>query len=304
MFKNTEFKVSFLKGGGDYSTNERKRRVHQRVDESRRALDTFRRIREREREVEHNKMVDASSSEETPSETVAALFPVFLIAILSCFLFPVTLYRIGRRFGLLSFLAVAGEDDEEGESKKMKKKNAGLSSSSSLAGGKKTNDIQIKAKDSPWAKAFEESVHQSRQSMKRRMVSADEDWRSFSGGFFFRAALLGEADANGGEEVRSVRYFGTLDRCDAVGYKKSVQEDEFEVPPGQKLRSRNDQVFSESVAPAYKTLTDDVARENFEKHGHPDGRQSTKLGVALPEELFGRGRLKDWRRLCCSGWFW
>ena len=104
-------------------------------------------------------MVDASSSEETPSETVAALFPVFLIAILSCFLFPVTLYRIGRRFGLLSFLAVAGEDDEQGESKKMKKKSAGLSSSSSssssLAGGKKTNDIQIKAKDSPWAKAFE-----------------------------------------------------------------------------------------------------------------------------------------------------
>ena len=47
----------------------------------------------REREREHNKMVDASSSEETPSETVAALFPVFLIAILSCFLFPVTLYE-------------------------------------------------------------------------------------------------------------------------------------------------------------------------------------------------------------------
>ena len=71
-------------------------------------------------------MVDASSSEETPSETVAALFPVFLIAILSCFLFPVTLYRIGRRFGLLSFLAVAGEDDEEGESKKMKNISEGL----------------------------------------------------------------------------------------------------------------------------------------------------------------------------------
>ena len=50
--------------------------------------------------------------------------------------------------------------------------------------------------------------------------------------------------------------------------------------------------FTESVAPAYKTLTDDVARENFEKHGHPDGRQSTKLGVALPEELFGRGRFE------------
>jgi len=32
----------------------------------------------------------SSSSEETPSETVAALFPIFLVAILSCFLFPIT----------------------------------------------------------------------------------------------------------------------------------------------------------------------------------------------------------------------
>ena len=46
------------------------------------------------------------------------------------------------------------------------------------------------------------------------------------------------------------------------------------------------------MAPAYKTLTNDIARENFEKYGHPDGRQSTKLGVALPEELFGRGRFE------------
>ena len=47
--------------------------------------------------------------------------------------------------------------------------------------------------------------------------------------------------------------------------------------------------FAESIAPAYKTLTDDVARENYEKYGHPDGKQSTKLGIALPEQLFGKG---------------
>ena len=126
------------------------------------------------------------------SETVAALFPVFLIAILSCFLFPVTLYRIGRRFGLLSFLAVAGEDDEQGESKKMKKKSAGLSSSSSSSPPslKKTNDIQIKAKDSPWAKAFEESVHQSRQSMKRQMVFSGWNLAIFLGWILFFALLF------------------------------------------------------------------------------------------------------------------
>ena len=47
--------------------------------------------------------------------------------------------------------------------------------------------------------------------------------------------------------------------------------------------------FAESIAPAYKTLTDDAARENYEKYGHPDGKQSTKLGIALPEQLFGKG---------------
>ena len=47
--------------------------------------------------------------------------------------------------------------------------------------------------------------------------------------------------------------------------------------------------FADSIAPAYKTLTDDAARENYEKYGHPDGKQSTKLGIALPETLFGKG---------------
>ena len=39
--------------------------------------------------------------------------------------------------------------------------------------------------------------------------------------------------------------------------------------------------FTDSITPAYKALTDDAARENFEKHGHPDGKQPVRLGVAL-----------------------
>ena len=45
--------------------------------------------------------------------------------------------------------------------------------------------------------------------------------------------------------------------------------------------------FIESITPAYKTLTDETARMNYEKYGHPDGKQSVKLGVALPSWMFG-----------------
>ncbi len=33
---------------------------------------------------------------------------------------------------------------------------------------------------------------------------------------------------------------------------------------------------------------DDVARENYEKYGHPDGPQALNLGVALPEWIFSQ----------------
>lgn len=36
---------------------------------------------------------------------------------------------------------------------------------------------------------------------------------------------------------------------------------------------------------AYKALTDEVTRENFLKYGHPDGRQDTTHGIALPKIL-------------------
>jgi translocation protein SEC63 len=47
--------------------------------------------------------------------------------------------------------------------------------------------------------------------------------------------------------------------------------------------------FTEHLTPAYKALTDPVARENYAKYGHPDGKQSVKLGIALPSWV-GSGR--------------
>ncbi|KAK9768618.1 secretory subunit [Basidiobolus ranarum] len=40
---------------------------------------------------------------------------------------------------------------------------------------------------------------------------------------------------------------------------------------------------------AYKVLTDDEIRKNYEEFGHPDGRQSMSLGIALPSWLVESG---------------
>ncbi|XP_051138516.1 dnaJ protein ERDJ2A-like [Andrographis paniculata] len=43
--------------------------------------------------------------------------------------------------------------------------------------------------------------------------------------------------------------------------------------------------FVDYISKAYQALTDPVSRENFEKYGHPDGRQGLKMGIALPQFL-------------------
>ncbi|KAB2054610.1 hypothetical protein ES319_A12G266500v1 [Gossypium barbadense] len=43
--------------------------------------------------------------------------------------------------------------------------------------------------------------------------------------------------------------------------------------------------FVEYIAKAYQALTDPISRENFEKYGHPDGRQGFQMGIALPQFL-------------------
>ncbi|KAI7847056.1 Sec63 Brl domain-containing protein [Circinella umbellata] len=46
------------------------------------------------------------------------------------------------------------------------------------------------------------------------------------------------------------------------------------------------------ISKAYQVLTDDAIRENYEKYGHPDGKQSYSVGVALPKKLVEGGNSK------------
>lgn len=45
------------------------------------------------------------------------------------------------------------------------------------------------------------------------------------------------------------------------------------------------QYFVGFISKAYQALTDPISRENFEKYGHPDGRQGFQMGIALPQFL-------------------
>lgn len=46
------------------------------------------------------------------------------------------------------------------------------------------------------------------------------------------------------------------------------------------------------ITKAYKALTDETIRENWEKYGHPDGRQEISMGIALPKKIVeGRYRM-------------
>lgn len=48
--------------------------------------------------------------------------------------------------------------------------------------------------------------------------------------------------------------------------------------------------FAEKVTKAYKALTDEAAKENYIKYGHPDGRQAVSISVALPEWFFNKDK--------------
>lgn len=37
------------------------------------------------------------------------------------------------------------------------------------------------------------------------------------------------------------------------------------------------------ISKAFKALTDEDVRSNYEKYGNPDGRQSFSIGIALPQ---------------------
>jgi translocation protein SEC63 len=61
--------------------------------------------------------------------------------------------------------------------------------------------------------------------------------------------------------------------------------------PNAALNETLEQVNNEwvEIVKAYKALTDEDIRNNYIQYGHPDGKQSTSFGIALPQFLVAEG---------------
>ncbi|CAH8275891.1 unnamed protein product [Arabidopsis lyrata] len=65
--------------------------------------------------------------------------------------------------------------------------------------------------------------------------------------------------------------------------KKAYRRLSIQYHPDKNPDPEANKYFVESIAKAYQALTDPLSRENFEKYGHPDGRQGYTMGIALPQ---------------------
>ncbi|GAB2272213.1 DnaJ protein erdj2a [Dionaea muscipula] len=67
--------------------------------------------------------------------------------------------------------------------------------------------------------------------------------------------------------------------------KKAYRRLSIQYHPDKNPDPEANKYFVEYISKAYQALTDPIARENYEKYGHPDGRQGLQMGIALPQFL-------------------
>ncbi|VFQ58288.1 unnamed protein product [Cuscuta campestris] len=70
-----------------------------------------------------------------------------------------------------------------------------------------------------------------------------------------------------------------------LAIKKAYRRLSIQYHPDKNPDPGANKYFVEYISKAYQALTDPISRENFEKYGHPDGRQGFQIGIALPEFL-------------------
>ena len=205
-----------------------------------------------------------------PTDAHGNLFPIFLLGLIQFFLAPITVWRVGS---WLYDCVYGGEDKKASE--------AALSAAS-----------QAIDQSTEWGKAAAAKAARNKPTLMRKVKSQLSGFNLWLWIFWGISALLVLYIAlSQVEEVEHFDPYKVLNvkvGADAAAIKKAYRSLSLQYHPDKNPDPEAHKFFTESITPAYKTLTDETARANFEKYGHPDGKQAPKLGVALPQWMFGK----------------
>ena len=93
-------------------------------------------------------------------------------------------------------------------------------------------------------------------------------------------------------EVNSFDPFSILEidsGSDAKAIKKAFRSLSLKYHPDKNPGDRAAEAKFMMVSKAYEALTNEEARENWEKYGNPDGKQSLEVSIGLPDFLLDSG---------------
>lgn len=102
--------------------------------------------------------------------------------------------------------------------------------------------------------------------------------------------LLFNVSADG--EVNSFDPFSILEidsGADLKAIKKAYRDKSLKFHPDKNPNNPAAEATFMMVAKAYEALTDETAKENYEKYGNPDGKQSLAVSIGLPSMLLDTG---------------
>jgi translocation protein SEC63 len=204
-----------------------------------------------------------------PTESHGNLFPIFLLSLFQFFLVPITIGRVGSW-----------------QADRFRREIDDKSNIVSIATTMPTDTT------SDWGKAQAARAVRARPTVGRKLRALLSGFNLVLViGWTLSALLVVHIARTQGPETTVFDPYNILSvplGADATTIKKAYRRLSLQYHPDKNPDPEAHLFFTDSITPAYKALTNDIARENFERYGHPDGKQPVRLGVALPQWMFGQ----------------